>query len=116
VNKSSSNVFVRRVEGGPWIPVTAGKSWSGKARWASSGRALYFISNRSGLFEIWGIRFDPVSGAIAGDPTKVLQVGNGRGISLAGSPPSGLSFAAGRLVLPLAESSGSVWMLEGMPP
>jgi Tol biopolymer transport system component len=113
VKRRLSNVHARRAEGGPWVPITAGEAWNGKARWSNDGRALFFLSNRTGLFEIWSVRFDPVVGRTVGQPFKVSRMeGNGRGISLAGSPPPGLSFAAGRLVVPLKEVSGSVWMLE----
>jgi Tol biopolymer transport system component len=117
VKKQTSRIYVAPVEGGPWIPIAHGDAWDGKARWAADGRALYFISNRTGVFEVWNIRFDPDAGKTMGEPFKIAHVeGHGPGLSLAGSPPPGLSLAAGLLVLPLKEVSGNLWMLERIEP
>ncbi len=100
--------------GGKWIPLTDPTLWADKARWAPDGKAIYFISNRdSAFFDVWGIEFDSAKGAIVGREFRVTQYDNpGRIIS--GSAGSELGVSATRLVLPLVETSGSVWVLDGI--
>lgn len=100
--------------GGKWIPLTDPALWADKARWAPDGKAIYFISNReSPFFDVWGIDFDPAKGATIGKEYRVTHYDNpGRVISSGAGSELGVS--ATRLVLPVLETSGSVWMLDGI--
>jgi Tol biopolymer transport system component len=100
--------------GGKWIPLTEPTVWADKARWAPDGKAIYFISNRdSAFFDVFGIEFDPAKGATVGKEYRVTQYDNpGRVISSAAGSELGVSST--RIVLPIIESSGSIWVLEGI--
>jgi Tol biopolymer transport system component/DNA-binding winged helix-turn-helix (wHTH) protein len=113
--RNVSTIYVRRLDGERWIAIAPSGGWDGKARWAPDGKALYFISNRTGLFEMWGIRFDPVQETSVGQPFRIAEDPRvDRGMTLAGNPPPGLSLAAGRLAIPLSDASSSLWMLENV--
>jgi hypothetical protein len=91
--------------------------WADKPRWAPDGRTIYFVSNRQGpFFDVWGLRFDPATGRATGEEFRVTRYDNpGRVISAAGGPTGAeLSVNRTRLVLPVTETSGSVWRLDNI--
>jgi WD40-like Beta Propeller Repeat len=45
-------------DGGPWIPVTDGTHWDEKHRWSPDGKIIYFVSARSGFYNVFGVHFD----------------------------------------------------------
>jgi serine/threonine protein kinase len=98
--------------GGKWIPLTDAKLWVDKARWSPDGRTIYFLSNRnSAFFDIWGLRFDPESGRSVGEEFRVTRYDSpGRTVDAAGASELGVS--ATRLVVPIVESKGSIWVLD----
>ena len=101
-------------EGGKWIPLTDPTLWADKARWAPDGKTIYFISNRdTAFFDVWGIEFDPAKGASPGKEFRVTRYDN-PGRTIAGTGGSELGVSATRIVVPLVESSGSIWVLEGI--
>jgi Tol biopolymer transport system component len=59
VEAGISTIYVIPAAGGEWRQITEGKYFDDKPRWEPSGRKLYFISNRTGFFNVWGIGFDP---------------------------------------------------------
>src|SRR5262250_2900368 len=95
------------------IQITDGQHFVYSPRWSPDGKTIYFISGRSGFFNVWGIRFDPAKGKPVGVPFSVTAL-NSLGLRvprhIAGS--SGLSLTQDRLVLPLAQESGNLWVLE----
>jgi hypothetical protein len=100
--------------GGRWTPLTDTTLWADKARWGSDGRTIYFISNRdSAFFDVWAVGFDPAKGAITGAESRVTRYNNpGRLISASGL--SELGVGATHLIVPITETSGSVWILDGV--
>jgi len=48
-------------------------AWDDKPRWSADGRHLYFVSNRGGTFNLWGLEFDPQSGTIVGEPFRLTN-------------------------------------------
>ena len=99
--------------GGKWIPITNEKLWADKPRWSPDGRTIYFISNRQGaFFDVWGIGFDPASGTPIGEEFRVTRYENpGRVINTAFSE---IGISATRIVVPITETSGSVWLLDNI--
>jgi dipeptidyl aminopeptidase/acylaminoacyl peptidase len=109
-----STIYVVPSSGGEWTRVTEGRHWEGKARWSPDGKTIYFISNRTGFFNVWGIRFDPRTGKPAGEAFRVTEFENPGQMVLPLLGRLELALAADRLVLPIMEVSGSVWVLENV--
>ena len=100
--------------GGRWTRITDGKSWDDKPRWSPDGHTIYFLSGRSGFFDVWGVHFDPAGGGLIGEPFRITSFESPR---LRVSEPisfAGLSISHDRLALTLTESSGSIWMLDNV--
>ena len=110
----TSVIGVVPASGGKWTALTDARLWADKPRWGADGRTIYFISNRNGaFFDVWGLRFDPASGHPIGEEFRVTHNDSpGRTVEAAGASELGVS--ATRLVLPIVESKGSVWLLDGM--
>jgi len=83
-----------------------------KARCAAHGKTIYFISNRdSAFFDVWGIAFDPVKGTPIGAEFRVTRfLDPGRRVQSIAISEFGVS--RDRLVVPILERSGSVWVLD----
>jgi Tol biopolymer transport system component/DNA-binding winged helix-turn-helix (wHTH) protein len=113
---SRSTVFVSPAAGGAWIPVTGAEdhSFEDLPRWAPDGRTLYFLSNRTGFWNVWGRRFDPEAGAPVGGVFQVSRFDSS--MQMVGPNTSGLQMAItrDRLVLPVTQTSGGVWVLENV--
>ncbi|MDX2033464.1 MAG: winged helix-turn-helix domain-containing protein [Blastocatellia bacterium] len=100
--------------GSEWRRITEGRHFDDKPRWAPDGRTLYFISNRTGFLNVWGIRFDPAAGAAVGEPFRVTAFESPGQMLLADVRIMEMALAADRLVLPIMEVSGGIWILENV--
>jgi Tol biopolymer transport system component/DNA-binding winged helix-turn-helix (wHTH) protein len=109
-----STIFVIPAAGGRWTAITAGQSYDDKPHWAPDGRTLYFISNRQGLFNVWGSRFDGASGTPAGAPFRVTAFNTPQQTISAQLGPMQIAVTSQRLFLPITQTSGELWMLEGV--
>jgi Tol biopolymer transport system component len=100
-----------------WTPITPGDAWDDLPRWSNDGRLIYFYSDRDGFRCIWARRFDPAAQQPVGD---MFPIQHFHQISLSLSNLSLSEFeldaAPGKLVFPLAEISGSIWMISPVPP
>jgi len=109
-----STIYVVSVSGGDWKRVTEGKYFDDKPRWSPDGRKLYFISNRTGFFNVWGIGFDPANGQPVGEPFRVTAFENPSQMILPDVITMEIALAANRLILPIMEVSGGIWILENV--
>jgi len=110
-----STIYVIPAAGGEWRRITEGKYWDDILRWSPDGRTIYFVSGRSGFFNVWGMRFDPTGGKPVGEAFRVTAFESpGQMMSPRLVQLIGISLAANRLVLPITEVSGSIWILENM--
>lgn len=112
-----ATVFVIPARGGPWIRVGEAEEryLEDKPRWAPDGRALYYLSNRDGFWNLWGRAFDPDAGVAVGEPFRVSNLR---------STPHMMPLLPGtisrvqigvtrdRVILPVAQTSGAIWVLE----
>ena len=111
-----SAVFVSPADGGPWIAMTETDDpyFEDKPRWSPDGRTLYFLSNRNGFWNLWGHRFDPDAPAAAGEPFQVSRFDSS--LQMVPSNVSDLQIAITRrrLILPVMQTSGGVWVMENV--
>jgi Tol biopolymer transport system component len=98
--------------GGAWTRITEGKHWDDKPRWSPDGRTIYYLSDRKGFFNVWGIHFDPVKGKPVGDPFQVTNFDNPRLMIANVMPSVGLSITEDKLIVTVAQLSGSIWVLD----
>jgi dipeptidyl aminopeptidase/acylaminoacyl peptidase len=109
-----STVYVVDVNGGQWTPISEGTFWDDKPRWSPDGKTIYFLSNRSGFLNVWGRRFDPITGKPAGNPFQVTSIDAASTRVLSPTVSTELAISPDRLILPIVESAGSVWVLENI--
>ncbi len=107
-------IFVIPAGGGEWTRITEGSDYNDKPRWSPDGRMIYFISNRTGFFNVWGQRFDPASGQLTGEAVRVTNFESPGRMIPPGIVPIEISLAANRLIVPIMEVSGSIWILENV--
>jgi Tol biopolymer transport system component/DNA-binding winged helix-turn-helix (wHTH) protein len=111
-NHHPSMICVTPASGGPWTHVTEGKYWDDKPRWAPDGRTIYYLSDRKGFFNVWGIHFDPVKGKPQGQPFQVTHF-DGPKLMVADSIISvGLGVTQDKLIVNMEQLSGSIWVMD----
>ena len=109
-----STIYVVPAAGGTWTHITEGRTFDDKPRWSPDGRMLYFISNRNGFFNVWGVKFDPEAGKPVGEPFRVTAFDSPGQVILEDVRIMELALAADRLILPIMEVSGNIWILENV--
>jgi len=115
--RASSTIYVVPWSGGKKIRITDGKYWSDKPHWSPDGKILYFISNHTtGFFNVWGIHFDAQEGKPIGEPFQVTSYEDPGKMIWPSLVRMTLSLTEDRLVLPIQEVTGSIWMLENVDP
>lgn len=109
-----STVFVTPAGGGPWVPLTAtdDRYFEDKPRWAPDGRTVYFLSNRSGFWNLWGQRFDAAAGRVVGRPFQVSRFDSSDRMVRRDVSNLQVGITRDRLILPVTHTSGAVWVLE----
>ena len=111
---SESKIYAISAAGGPWIPITGGKHWDDKPRWSPDGKKIYFVSGRSGFYNVWGIRFDPVKGSAVGDPFSVTTFNSPSLMIPKYISAVEISLTQNRLIVNVAQVSGSIWVLDNV--
>lgn len=114
VEAGISTIHVIPAAGGPWKQITEGKYFDDKPRWSPDGRKIYFVSNRTGFFNVWGIGFDPASGEAIGQPFRVTAFESPRQMIPTDVRVMEMALSANRLILPIMEVSGRIWILENL--
>jgi Tol biopolymer transport system component/DNA-binding winged helix-turn-helix (wHTH) protein len=99
---------------GPWTRITEGKHWDDKPRWSPDGRIIYFVSEREGFFNVWGIHFDPVNGRAEGEPFQVTAFDNPRLMVAEVMSNVGLTLTQDQLIVTVSQVSGSIWVLNNV--
>jgi len=111
---AQSTVYVMPATGGPWTRITDGAYWDDKPQWSPDGKTIYFLSGQGGLFNVWGIRFDPIAGKKIGVPFRITNFESPRLMVPHFIQPVALSVTQNRLMLTLEDLSGSIWMLDNV--
>jgi Tol biopolymer transport system component len=95
-----------------WIEVGSDDSASMPA-WSSDGNILYFRSSRAGSLDIWMQRLNPATKHPAGEAQVVRRFPLMRhSIGLMDPKERRLAASHDRLVFPMSELGGSVWLME----
>lgn len=110
---STATLFAVPASGGPWVQLSEGRFWDDKPRWSSDGRFLYFVSSRDGLLDVWAMRFDSDRGR-PGDPFRVTRFDDPRTMIFPAVGAMEIAVARHRLVVPVLEVAGSIWMLDNV--
>jgi Tol biopolymer transport system component len=112
--RTESTLYVIPAEGGAWKRVTSGLHWDDKPRWSPDGKIIYFVSRKGGVFNVWGIRFDPESGNVSGEPFRITPFRQSS-LRIADHIHNvGLSVTQDQLVVTTKEESGNIWVLDGV--
>ena len=111
---TESTLYVVPAAGGAWTRITDGKYWDDKPRWSPDGKTIYFLSRRGGVFNVWGIHFDPAGGKPVGEPFRVSAFEELGLMIPKFIPPVELSINKDKLVLNMAEVSGGIWVLDNV--
>jgi Tol biopolymer transport system component/DNA-binding winged helix-turn-helix (wHTH) protein len=109
-----SALYVTSAGGGPWIRLGEGKHWDDKPRWSPDGKTIYFVSGRSGFFNVWGIHFNPAGGTPVGKPFPVTAFDKPSLMISQRIEGAELSVTQDRLALLMEETSGSIWVLDNI--
>jgi len=111
-NLLTSTIYAIPAAGGSWIRITDGKQWDDKPRWSPDGKTIYFLSERRGFFNVWGVRFDPLKGRPHSEPFQVTSFETPTLMIPKNIAAVDVSLTDDRLVLPLAQVSGNIWILD----
>jgi len=107
-----STIYVIPASGGEWTRITEGKYWDDEPRWSPDGKILYFGSNRTGFFNVWGIHFNSDTGKPVGEPFRVTVFQGSD--QMPGGFGSSYAIGANRLIVNLLEDSGNIWILDNV--
>ncbi len=112
--KAVSALYVMPAAGGPWTPLLEGEHWDNKPRWSPDGHTVYFVSDRGGFYNVWGIHFDAAKAKPVGEPFRVTAFENPALMLPDQIEKVELSVSQDQLVLSLEDRSGSIWVLENV--
>ena len=113
-HNEESALYVFPATGGPWIPLLEGAHWDDKPRWSPDGNMIYFVSDRGGSFNVWGIHFDATRGKPVGEPFRVTAFETPALMLPAPFDSGEPSITRNHLVLTLQDLSGSIWVLDNV--
>ena len=109
---STSTVYVIPAGGGAWRAITEGQWFDDKPRWGPDGRILYFVSNRTGVANVWGRRFNNATGTPIGEPFPVTSFRSAQFVLTPRTVQMDIAVTATHLLLPMSESRSEIWMLD----
>ena len=107
-------VYVVSSSGGDWTKITEDNVWSDKPHWSPDGKTIYYISNRgTAFFNVWGIRFDPARGQPVGQSFRVTSF-DSPGRMVWPNYAVEIALSMDRLLVPITEVTGSIWVLDNV--
>ena len=109
-----SVIYAISAAGGGWLPISDDKYWGDCPRWSPDGKTIYYLSMKAGFFNVWGRRFDPITGKASGESFQVTAINNPSRMICGNPGELGMTLAANRLVLTMREAGGSVWVLQNL--
>lgn len=112
----TSTVFVMPAAGGRWRALTDGQQYDDKPRWTPNGRAVYFVSDRDGLLNVWGRRFDVSAGEVVGSPFRVTSFSSPDKMMATDRVRMRFDLTARELFVPIESAKAELWILDGLKP
>jgi hypothetical protein len=118
VPDATATLYVIPSSGGDsthWTRLTDPQGWADKPRWSPDGKLVYFWLRQGSLYNVWALQFDDVRGTSVGAPFQVTHFDGparqiyGRRLGL--TDPS---LSRTRLLLPMRDTTGSIWMLDNV--
>jgi Tol biopolymer transport system component/DNA-binding winged helix-turn-helix (wHTH) protein len=98
-----------------WTRLTDPQGFADRPRWSPDGKGLYFWGRQGSLYNVWALRFDDAQGIGVGAPFQVTHFdGRARQIATRDLGVSAQSVSRTRLLLPMTDTTGSIWMLDKM--
>lgn len=110
----SSRVYLIAAQGGTPVEVVDGRSFNDRPAWSADGRLLYFLSNRGGRFNVWARHINPQGGQPIGEAFQVTHLDRATYSIPRRVKELALVVKQNRLVIPVADVSSSIWVLEGV--
>lgn len=92
-SQGSSDIFIIPVSGGSLVPITTHTASDSTPHWSADGRAILFLSNRSGSYGLWQV---PIADGKVSGPASLIRDDLGQRVSGVGFTASG-SFAFARI-------------------
>jgi Tol biopolymer transport system component len=109
---ATSTVYVIPAAGGAWRAMTDGAVFDDKPRWGPDGRVLYYVSDRDGVKNVWGRRFDNTKGTPVGEPFPVTSFRSPQFLISPQAVQMDIAITATHLLIPMSESRGDIWMVD----
>ena len=109
-----SRIQIVPAAGGGWRSITDGLWYDDKPHWSPDGRTIYFLSDRSGMFNLWARRFDPDLGVSVGEPFQITTFASPRQTISAELSRNQIAVTPTHLFLPITESAGELWILDAV--
>jgi serine/threonine protein kinase/Tol biopolymer transport system component len=86
--------------------------WHDKPRWASDGKLLYVWRRDGSLFNVWALPFDEARGTVTGSPRQVTHFDSPAHHIWTNLDDIDPSVSRDRMILPMADANGSIWLLD----
>ncbi len=100
-----------------WIPLTDPtnpSAWADKPRWSPDGKLLYFWLRQGLWYNVWALRFDDRQGTPIGAPFQVTHFDGPARHIITDIGATEQSVSRTSLLLPMTDTTGSIWMLDNV--
>ena len=115
---ATSTLYVIPGAGGKdahWTPLTDPHAWADKPRWSPDGKLLYFWLRQGSLYNVWALRFDDAHGtAVARRSRSRTSTVAARHIDTRHRSAATRRCPRTSLLLPMTDTTGSIWMLDNV--
>jgi Tol biopolymer transport system component len=97
-----------------WTVVANSADFLDKPRWSPDGRLLFYLQLNGAFLNVWGRRFDVARGKPIGEPFQVSKFNSVRHRISPEFEVTDLNVSRTRLILPIMETAGSIWVLDNI--